>query len=41
MHSLFSAGRIEIDLPTSDELLVPETSSNGSGSSVQTRFETD
>ena len=41
MHSLFSAGRIEIDLPTSDELFVPKTKSNDSESSVQTRFETE
>ena len=41
MHSLFSAGRIEIDLPTPEELSTLEKPVKSNIGSVQTRFETD
>ena len=41
MHSLFSAGRIEIDLPTPEELSTLEKPVKPNIDSVQTRFETD
>ena len=41
MHSLFSAGRIEIDLPTPEELSTLEKPVKSNIDSVQTRFETD
>ena len=41
MHDLFSAGRIEIDLPTSEELKVSEKTTKSESDSVQTKFQTD
>ena len=41
MHDLFSAGRIEIDLPTSEELKVSEKTTKSERDSVQTKFQTD
>ena len=41
MHDLFSAGRIEIDLPTSEELKVSEKSNKHEKDSIQTKFQTD
>ena len=40
MHSLFSAGRIEIDLPTSEELSTLEKPVKSNIDSAQTTFET-
>ena len=41
MHDLFSAGRIEIDLPTSEELQPIKKSHTFENGSVQTTFQTD
>ena len=41
MHSLFSAGRIEIDLPTSEEISTLEKPVKSNLDSAQTTFETD
>jgi Fanconi anemia group M protein len=41
MHDLFSAGRIEIDIPTSEELQPPKKTHVSENGSVQTTFQTD
>ena len=41
MHYQFSAGRIEIELPTSEELKVSEKTTKSERESVQTKFQTD
>ena len=41
MQDLFSAGSMQIDLPTSEELQIPENGVKLKNGSVQTRFQTD
>ena len=41
MQDLFSAGSMQIDLPTSEELQIPENGVKLENGSVQTRFQTD
>ena len=41
MQDLFSAGRIEIDIPTSEELQPPKKTHISENGSVQTTFQTD